>query len=73
MKMAKPGKFDARAECMRMTSLSCMSEPQAAALMFLQAGDLRSFTDMINVGDVEEGDEDVAHWINLPAADGGAK
>jgi len=72
VKMAKQGKFDARAECMRMTSLSCMSEPQAAALMFLQAGDLRSFTDMINVGDVEEGDEDVAHWINLPAADGGA-
>lgn len=68
-----PGKFDAGAECMRMTSLSCASEPQSVALMLLQAGDLRGFTDLINVDDVEQGGGDAKHWINLPAGEGGAK
>ena len=72
--MAKvPGKFDAGAECMRMTSLSCASEPQSVALLLLQADDLRGFTDLINVVDVEQGGDDVRHWINLPAGEGGAK
>ena len=72
--MAKvPGKFDAGAECMRMTSLSCASEPQSVALLLLQAEDLRGFTDLINVVDVEQGGDDVRHWINLPAGEGGAK
>ena len=72
--MAKvPGKFDAGAECMRMTSLSCSLEPQSVALLLLQADDLRGFTDLINVVDVEQGGDDVRHWINLPAGEGGAK
>ena len=72
--MAKiPGKFDAGAECMRMTSLSCASEPQSIALLLLQADNLRGFTDLINVVDVEQGGDDVRHWINLPAGEGGAK
>ena len=58
---------------MRMTSLSCASEPQSVALLLLQADDLRSFTDLINVVDVEQGGDDVRHWINLPAGEGGAK
>ena len=73
-RMAKvPGKFDTGAECMRMTSLSCASEPQSVALLLLQADDLRGFTDLINVVDVEQGGDDVRHWINLPAGEGGAK
>ena len=72
--MAKvPGKFEAGAECMRMTSLTCASEPQSVALMLLQTNDLRGFTDLINVDDVEQGGGDAKHWINLPAGEGGAK
>ena len=56
-----------------MTSLSCASEPQSVALLLLQADDLRGFTDLINVVDVEQGGDDVRHWINLPAGEGGAK
>ena len=58
---------------MRMTSLSCASEPQSVALLLLQADDLRGFTDLINVVDVEQGGDDVRHWINLPAGEGGVK
>ena len=58
---------------MRMTSLSCASEPQSVALLLLQADDLKGFTDLINVVDVEQGGDDVRHWINLPAGEGGAK
>ena len=58
---------------MRMTSQSCASEPQSVALLLLQADDLRGFTDLINVVDVEQGGDDVRHWINLPAGEGGAK
>ena len=56
-----------------MTSLSCASEPQSVALLLLQADDLRGFTDLINVVDVEQGGDDVRHWINSPAGEGGAK
>jgi len=68
--MKKEEKFDAK-EFMRMTSVSCVSEPQQNALIFLKNDDLRSFTDLINNPDVEAGASLVDHWINQPVDDTG--
>jgi len=53
-------------EYVRTTSIGCVQEPQANALIFLKNGDLRSFTDIINSSDVEAGASNEMHWINLP-------
>jgi len=58
-------KFDVM-EYMRTTSIGCVKEPQANALIFLKNGDLRSFTDIINSSDVEDGAASEDHWINQP-------
>eukprot|EP00092_Neocalanus_flemingeri_P011811 GFUD01012735.1.p1 GENE.GFUD01012735.1~~GFUD01012735.1.p1 ORF type:complete len:1017 (-),score=227.49 GFUD01012735.1:262-3312(-) len=64
-------KFEVK-ECVRMTSVGCISEPQANALIFLKNNDLRSFTDIINTDDVESNAINADHWINQPADDAGA-
>ena len=67
-------------ECIRMTSVSCTSEPQvklpfiilqncfsffqANAALALEQGDLTTFTDLINTKDVESGSREARHWIN---------
>merc|ERR1712123_318310 len=70
-KMKKREKFD-RNEFMRMTSVSCITEPQQNALTFLRNDDLRSFTDLINNPDVESRASLVDHWINQPVDDAGS-
>jgi len=70
-KMKKRDKFD-RNEFMRMTSVSCITEPQQNALTFLRNDDLRSFTDLINNPDVESRASLVDHWINQPVDDAGS-
>lgn len=69
--MKKRDKFDAN-EFMRMTSVSCVTEPQQNALTFLRNDDLRSFTDLLNNPDVEAQASHVDHWINKPAEESGA-
>jgi len=64
-------KFEPK-ECVRMTSVSCISEPLANALVFLNNNDLRGFTDIINNVDVESNAGKANHWINQPTDDGGA-
>ena len=66
-----PHKFD-KGEYLRMTSLSCVSGPQEAALSLLQADDLRGFTDLLNSEDTEAGAGHIHHWVNLPAEESGA-
>eukprot|EP00090_Calanus_glacialis_P040329 TRINITY_DN7028_c0_g1_i6.p1 TRINITY_DN7028_c0_g1~~TRINITY_DN7028_c0_g1_i6.p1 ORF type:complete len:1012 (-),score=240.18 TRINITY_DN7028_c0_g1_i6:85-3120(-) len=68
--MKKREKFDAN-EFMRMTSVTCVAEPQQNALTFLRNDDLRSFTDLINNPDVEAKVSQVDHWINQPVDDSG--
>ena len=65
MKNTPPDKFDKR-DLLRMTSVSCVSEPQQNALTFLKNNDLRSFLDLINTEDVETGARSLNHWINKP-------
>ena len=55
-----------------MTSLSCVSGPQEAALSLLKADDLRGFTDLLNSEDTEAGAGHIHHWVNLPAEESGA-
>jgi len=70
-KMENGKKFEVK-ECVRMTSVGCISEPQANALIFLKNDDLRSFTDIINTDDVESNSIKADHWINQPTDDAGA-
>jgi len=69
--MEKGKKFEVK-ECIRMTSVGCMTEPQANALFFLKNDDLRSFTDIINNIEVEANSGKRDHWINQPTDDAGA-
>jgi len=61
--MSSGRKFDVM-EYVRTTSIGCVQEPQANALIFLKNEDLRSFTDIINSSDVEAGASIEGHWIN---------
>ena len=61
-----PDKFD-KAECLRMTSVTCAADPQLSALGLLRADDLRAFTDLLNTADVEAGAASRGHWLNRPA------
>jgi len=69
--MKEREKFD-KNEFLRMTSVSCVTEPQQNALTFMRNDDLRSFTDLINNPDVEAGASLVDHWINQPVDEAGA-
>ena len=51
-RMDVPKKFDKR-NFLRMTSVSCVNEPQTSALSYLKNNDLRAFADLINTPDVE--------------------
>jgi len=64
-KMKNHEKFNKK-EFLRMTSVSCVSEPHESALTFLKNDDLRSFTDLVNNQDVEAGAGNINHWINKP-------
>jgi len=63
-------KFEVK-ECVRMTSVGCISEPLANASIFLKNNDLRGFTDIINNADVESNAGKAEHWINQPTDDAG--
>ena len=67
--MSSHDKFD-KQELLRMTSVSCVSDPHQSALTSLKNNDLRSFLDLVNTEDVEAGAGDVKHWINRPADTG---